>query len=223
MEIMFDTANLADIKALTPIYPISGITSNPTILKAEGRVDFYEHMREIRRLIGIDRSLHIQVVADTADGIVDEAHRLLNNIDDQVYIKIPLNEAGLAAITRLKVEKINITATAIYSKAQGILAVAAGVDYIAPYFNRMESLDIDIKDTISMLSRFIKRHNSNCKILAASFKNVAQMSAAFEAGAHACTIQPNLLQRAIDASGIQDAIDTFADDWFTNFGTRSLP
>ena len=38
MDILFDTANLDDIKRLTPIYPVTGVTTNPTILKAEGRV-----------------------------------------------------------------------------------------------------------------------------------------------------------------------------------------
>lgn len=223
MEIMFDTANLADITALAPIYPISGITSNPTILKAEGKVDFYAHMREIRRIIGPERSLHVQVIAPDADGIVAEAHRMLANIDESVYVKIPLTEPGLAAIRRLKDEGIRVTATAIYSKVQGILAIAAGADYIAPYFNRMESLDIDIRDTLAMLAQFIRRHDSDCKILAASFKNVAQMSAAFESGAHACTIQPTLLRAAISTSAVQDAVKAFEDDWTATYGIPGLP
>ena len=48
MEILFDTANLADIEAMTPIYPVSGVTTNPTIIRAEGRIDFYPHFRRIR-------------------------------------------------------------------------------------------------------------------------------------------------------------------------------
>ena len=58
MDILFDTANLDDIERLTPIYPVTGVTTNPTILKAEGRVDFYEHFRRIREIIGPDRTLH---------------------------------------------------------------------------------------------------------------------------------------------------------------------
>lgn len=223
MEIMFDTANLADIAELSSIYPISGVTSNPTILKAEGKIDFYAHLREIRRIIGPERSLHVQVVATDTDGIVGEAHRILENIDELVYVKIPLHEQGLAAIRRLKTESVRVTATAIYSKTQGILAVAAGADYIAPYFNRMESLDIDVKDTLAMLANFIHRDNSDCKIVAASFKNMAQICDAFESGAHACTIQPGLLRAALGGSAIHDAVQTFADDWTSTFGTPGLP
>ncbi|MEN0072083.1 MAG: fructose-6-phosphate aldolase, partial [Propionicimonas sp.] len=190
MEILFDTANLADIEEMTPIYPVSGVTTNPTIIKAEGPIDFYPHFRRIREVIGPDRTLHIQVLAQTADGIVADAQRLRAMVDADVYVKIPTTEQGIRAMRLLREQGIGVTATAIYSKTQGILAIAAGANYIAPYFNRMESLDIDTVATIKSLAKFIDRHGAECKIMAASFKNVAQVSAAFEAGAQAVTLPP---------------------------------
>ena len=133
MDILFDTANLDDIKRLTPIYPVTGVTTNPTILKAEGRVDFYAHFRRIREIIGPDRTLHVQVLAKDTRGMIDDAHKLLDRIDDRVYPKIPTTEAGIAAMRHLKAEGVKVTATAIYSKTQGFLAIATGVDYLAPY------------------------------------------------------------------------------------------
>lgn len=223
MEILFDTANLADIREMTPIYPMSGVTTNPSIIKAEGRIDFYPHLREIRQIIGPERSLHVQVLALDAHGIVEEARRLLDQVDDQVFIKIPTTEAGVQAMRLLKDEGVNVTATAIYSKTQGVLAIAAGADYVAPYFNRMESLDIDTVATIKSLSKFIDRHGADCKIMAASFKNVAQVSAAFEAGAQAVTLNPRLLRAALTSPDVTQAVATFTDDWYEVFGTRALP
>ena len=40
MELMLDTANLERIRSLEPVLPFVGVTSNPSILKSEGRVDF---------------------------------------------------------------------------------------------------------------------------------------------------------------------------------------
>ncbi|GEM_PF-5187727 len=37
MELLFDTANIEEIKKFSQYYPITGITSNPSILKAEGK------------------------------------------------------------------------------------------------------------------------------------------------------------------------------------------
>ena len=57
------------------------------------------------------------------------------NVDDAVYIKIPTTEEGLKAMRALKAEGVHVTATAIYSKIQGFMAIACGADFIAPYYN----------------------------------------------------------------------------------------
>ena len=61
MKYLLDTANLAEIKRFYDIFPIAGVTSNPSIVKREGNIDFFNHMKEIRSIIGIDKPLHIQV------------------------------------------------------------------------------------------------------------------------------------------------------------------
>ena len=223
MEILFDTANLAAIEEMTPFYPVSGVTTNPSILKAEGRLDFYDHFHRIREIIGAGRTLHIQVLAQDAHGIVADAHRLIEKVDANVFAKVPTTEQGIKAMRILKDEGIGVTATAIYSKTQGMLAIAAGANYVAPYFNRMESLDIDTSATIKSLAKFISRHEADCKIMAASFKNVAQVSAAFEAGADAVTLHPSLLRAALASPDIVSAVAAFADDWFDTYGTTHLP
>lgn len=40
MEFMLDTVNLAEIKKWAQILPLAGVTSNPTIIKREGELDF---------------------------------------------------------------------------------------------------------------------------------------------------------------------------------------
>ena len=140
-----------------------------------------------------------------------------------MYAKIPTTEQGIKAIRLLKNEGIGVTATAIYSKTQGMLAIAAGADYIAPYFNRMESLDIDTSATIKSLAKFIDRHGASTKIMAASFKNVAQVSAAFEAGAQAVTLHPSLLRAALSTPDVNQAVAAFSQDWYDTFGTDTLP
>ncbi len=45
MELLFDTGNLEEIKEYMEYYPITGVTSNPSILKAEGKIEFFKHLR----------------------------------------------------------------------------------------------------------------------------------------------------------------------------------
>ena len=176
MEFLFDSANLEAIQTYSACFPITGVTSNPSILKAEGKIDLFEHMRKIRQIIGPDKTLHMQVIAEDCEGMLKEAHAILKNVDDAVYIKIPTTEEGLKAMRALKAEGVHVTATAIYSKIQGFMAIACGADFIAPYYNRMENLDIDSCDTIAAFRQMIDEDDSNTKILAASFKNIAQVT-----------------------------------------------
>ena len=49
MKYLLDTANLDAIRYYTDIFPIAGVTSNPSIVKKEGKIDFFAHMNEIPR------------------------------------------------------------------------------------------------------------------------------------------------------------------------------
>ena len=77
-------------------------------------------MRAIRDIIGKDRSLHIQVISKDCQSMVKEAHRILEEIDRQVYIKVPVSYEGIKAIKMLKEENIHVTATAVYDLMQGL-------------------------------------------------------------------------------------------------------
>jgi fructose-6-phosphate aldolase len=218
MEFMIDTANLEEIENYNNLIPLSGVTSNPTIVKKEGKIDFYQHMRQIRKIIGDQISLHIQVVATDYEGIIKDAKAIIENIDKEVYIKIPVNEAGIQAIKTLKNEGYHVTATAVYTKFQAYLAIAAKADYIAPYYNRMENLNIDPNDLVKEVSKEIARTNSNSKILGASFKNVNQVNSALENGAHAATMSVDIIKTALTMPSIQKAVNDFNKDWESIYG-----
>ena len=140
MEFILDTVDLEEIKDGVDHMPIVGVTSNPSIVKKTSPEDFFGHMRKVREIIGKERSLHVQVISLDAETIVKEAHRILEEIDDQVYIKVPVSYEGLKAIKILKSEGVNVTATAVYDLMQAYFALAAGANYIAPYVNRIGNL-----------------------------------------------------------------------------------
>ena len=89
MEFIIDTVNLEDIKEAVEYMPIVGVTSNPSIVKKTSPKDFFQHMKEVRKSLE-RRSLHIQVISKECDEIIKEAHRIIEEIDDQVYIKVPV-------------------------------------------------------------------------------------------------------------------------------------
>lgn len=213
MKYLLDTVNIDRIEQMVEYLPIDGVTSNPSIIKNEGVQDFFEHMREIRSIIGMDRTLHIQVTAQDVDGMLRDADKILEKVDAKVYIKVPTTMNGLKVMKHLKGANINVTGTAIYTLTQCLLAVKSGVDYLAPYYNRMEGLNINPEEVICQCRQMIDQSGARTKILAASFKNISQVNKAFIAGAQSVTLDPSLIEAALSMPDITKAVNDFEADW----------
>ena len=222
MKLIVDTANIEKIKEYLTYLPVDGVTTNPSILKKEENIDLVEHMKEIRSLIGPDKSLHIQTIASDYEGMVKDARRIVELIDKDVYIKIPVSKAGLAAIKTLKSEGFNITATAIYSEIQALLATELGADYLAPYVNRMSNLNTDPYEVINNVAYNIANTNSDTRILAASFKNVDQVLKAVQAGSTHVTVGADVVDLFLANANIDKAVTDFGNDWNSVHGNFEI-
>ena len=221
MKYLLDTANLTEIRELSEYLPIAGVTSNPTIVKAEGAVPFFAHMREIRSIIG-QHPLHIQVTAQDYAGMMRDAEAIFRHVDENVYVKVPVDFAGVKVIKALKRQGANVTATAVYGMDQAFIALEAGADCIAPYYNRMEALGVDAANVIGNIAGIINPYGYESEILAASFKQPVQIDRAILAGAHSVTAAPNVLREIFAKKIVSDAVRTFADDWAGLYGGKTL-
>ena len=133
MRLIIDSANIEKIQEYVKYLPVEGVTTNPSILKKEGKIDFAQHIKQIREIIGTDKSMHVQTIASDYEGILKDAETIQRLIGEDTYIKIPANKDGLAAIKTLKAQGVKITATAIYNEIQAILATELNADFLAPY------------------------------------------------------------------------------------------
>lgn len=222
MKYLLDTANLNEIHELCEYLPIAGVTSNPSIVKKEGKISFFSHMREIRSIIGNVRPLHIQVTATDYDGMMRDVEAVFRHVDEKVYIKVPVDYAGVKVIKALKRQGVNVTATAVYGMDQAFIALEAGADCIAPYFNRMEALGIDAASVVGNIAGIINHYGYETEILAASFKQPVQIDRAILAGAHSVTVGPDVLRELFSKKIVKDAVQAFADDWAGLYGGKTL-
>lgn len=224
MEYMLDTVCLNSIEKYMNVVPIKGITSTPSIIKREGKIDFIPHMKRTLEIIGDDRTLHMQVVAKELEGMIDDAKRIWNQIGEEVYVKIPASKAGLNALSILKKEHANcrITTSAVYTKLQAFLALESGADYVAVYTNRSENIGIDPFDIISSATEYTKRNALNGKIMASSIKNAMQITEAIESGADAVTFSPEILEDFFDLAATKQAIEHFTSDWENLYQTKNI-
>jgi len=222
MKYLIDSANLDEIRALSEYLPIAGVTSNPSIVKKEGSVPFFAHMREIRSIIGNLRPLHIQVTATDYDGMMRDAEAVFRHVDEKVFIKVPVDFEGVKVIKALRRQGANVTATAVYGMDQAFMALEAGADCIAPYYNRMEALGVDAASAIGNIAGIIAHYGYETEILAASFKQPAQIDRAILAGAHSVTVAPDVLRGIFAKQVVADAVQAFSDDWTGLYGGKTL-
>ncbi len=220
MEIILDTANLKDIRRYNDIYDITGVTSNPTILARE-KAEFFPLLLEIRSIIG-DKQLHVQVTGSSCEEMLKEAETLTDRLGKDTYIKVPTNEEGIKTIKVLKSRGYKVTATAIYMPQQAMLAASVGADYVAPYFNRMNNMNVDSKKAIADMAWLFEHNNIRTKIVAASFKNTQQIMDSLMAGAQAVTVSPELYTQMVENPMIDSAIAGFAADWEATYGDKRI-
>ena len=137
MRLYIDSADIKQIERINEYYPISGVTTNPTILVKETK-HYLQALQDIRNLIGNEKELFIQVIANDAAEIVKEAEYLKARVPGETLIKIPVTEEGIKAIKELTIQNIPTLATTIYTPFQALIAAKAGAKYVAPYVNRIE-------------------------------------------------------------------------------------
>ncbi len=212
-DIMLDTANLDAIKKGIKYFNISGLTTNPTILKQSETNDFIKTVIDIIAIIGKERSLHLQVVSPTTEGMIKEAEFFKAQFDCNLYIKVPVTKEGLAAIKELKQRGFKITATGILTAMQIVMAASCGADYAAPYVNRIETIGSKADEVISEASQMLLDLELDTKILGASFKNPNQIKMALLSGAPAITASYEVIDASIYHPYTDWSIDQFAKDF----------
>lgn len=217
MLYILDTANLEAIKRAYDLYPMSGVTTNPSIIAKENR-SFLEILKDIRKIIGNESMLHVQVLGTTAELMVKEAEYISKEIGGNLYIKVPVIPEGIKAMKILKSKGIKITATAVLTPQQALMAAVAGADFVAPYVNRIDNISGNGVSVAAEIVELFKIHNIDTKVLAASFKNVQQVHAVSLAGAQSVTVNPEIFDKLLEHPITDWSVDQFVKDWESVYG-----
>lgn len=195
LRLFIDSAAPADWRAWLPSGLLFGITTNPTLLKRVGlRCERASLQRLTETALGLGaQELHLQAWGGDAAALYDCGSSLAALAPSQVVVKLPITREGCAAAARLIAAGHRITFTACYDASQMLIASALGADYAAPYLGRIGDAGRDGHAEVVQMQRTLDGLSSRTRLLAASLRQVGDVSRLAAAGVTSFTLSPMLL------------------------------
>jgi transaldolase len=190
MKLFLDSAIIKEIDKRLYTGVISGITTNPTLIKKSGREpdDVYADLIED---LGIT-DLSIEVNGTTAEDLLQNGIKYGKYWTHEATIKLPCTVEGIKACKILSDMNIRTNMTLVFSVEQAILCSIAGATYVSPFIGRLDDNGEDGIGLIRDIATVFSRNRSDTKILAASIRDPLTVGLAFNAGAEICTVPPEV-------------------------------
>ena len=212
MKIFLDTAEVDEIAKAHETGLLNGVTTNPTLIKKSGR-DPVEVIKEISNSFTRLESISAEVVADTAEEMVDQA-QAFNSLWN-VTIKVPCTVEGLKACTALAMNNYKVNVTLVFSVAQAILAEKAGAAFVSPFVGRWMDNGIDGIELIKNIREVYTGNGqfTTTQILSASLRDVRQVEQCALAGTDVVTIPSKVFWGMYKNVLTDKGLEQFQKDW----------
>ncbi|AHX11655.1 fructose-6-phosphate aldolase [Neorickettsia helminthoeca str. Oregon] len=203
-----DSAELKEIELALEWGIVSGVTTNPTLIRKSGR----EHKDVIKEICNIVKGpVSAEVISLTSKEMIDEGLRL-SEIAQNVVIKLPCTRDGIKAASLLKAHGCKLNITLCFSAAQAILAASVGADYISPFIGRLDDIG---HQGVLLIEEIAQLYESkyDTKILAASIRSVEHVLSSFKLGAHVVTAPMKILDQMFDHPLTHKGLEIFIRDY----------
>jgi len=211
MKFFIDTAEIEEIKYLSKLGLVDGVTTNPSLIYKSGK-DFKTVIKEISDLV--DGPISAEVTSTVSNEMIDQGIEL-SKIAKNIVVKVPLTADGLKACKELSLQNIKVNVTLCFSSSQALLAGKLGAAYISPFIGRLDDIGTSglnlIKEIVSIYNNYKK--NITTQVLAASIRSPLQVSQVAMVGAHVATIPPKIITQMIKHPLTDTGLDAFMSDW----------
>ena len=185
MKIFLDCSDAELIANAFETGLIDGVTTNPSLMKKQDKIQ-KKLSREISEIFPWNASISAEVVGDTAEEMLDMAEEYID-IGPNITIKVPCTVEGLKTVRDLTHDDVTVNVTLIFSSAQAILAAKAGATFVSPFVGRVFDQSFDGTKLIEEIADVYATHQVKTQVLAASVREVHQVSSAFRVGSDICT------------------------------------
>lgn len=200
VKLFADSASIADILRLNRESHISGITTNPTLMKAAGVTDYLAFARQALAEV-TTKPISLEVFADEFSEMERQA-RLLADLGENVYVKIPatnsLGESATKLISILGKAGVKLNVTAITSVPQFVRVFEALDPSVPSVLSVFAGRIADTgRDPVPVMQacRAYMGEKSQTELLWASTRELYNLFQAELAGADIITVTPDILKK----------------------------
>jgi transaldolase len=200
VEIFADSADRASLLALHAKPYISGLTTNPTLMRRAGVADYRAFARDILSLI-TTKPVCFEVLADEF-GEMERQALEISSWADNVYVKVPVTNtrrASSAALLRRLADrgvKLNVTALMTLAQLREILPALnpATPSYVSVFAGRIADTGIDPLPLMAQAVQMLQV-NPSARLVWASSREPLNIFQANAIGCHVITVTADILAK----------------------------
>lgn len=193
MQLFIDSANPQEVKKMTDLGIIDGVTTNPTLATKAG-IAYKDAVSQILKMVEDDVSL--EVLSTDTHGMVHEAQELVK-LADNVVVKLPTTEEGLKALQILKSAGVRINMTLVFSPNQALLVAKLGAYIVSPFAGRLDDIGESAIETMQEIRKIYDNYSFETKILFASVRSPLHVKQAALIGCDIATCPYDVLEKLV--------------------------
>ncbi len=215
IKIFSDGAKLEDFKKFANLPYIKGFTTNPSLMRQAGLVDYEKFIKEALVLIN-GKPISFEVISDDFKEMKRQAIKL-SNFGKNIYVKIPImNTQGISATPLIqdliqRGVKVNITAVMTLKQIEELSRSLnpETPSIVSIFAGRIADTGVDPVNVVRQARKILK-DLKNTELLWASPRELLNIFQAEEAGCHIITILSDILKKIhlIDYDLHQFSLDT---------------
>ena len=210
MKIFLDTANIEHIRHGVKLGIVTGVTTNPSIVSREGKVDYRGLVQEICSVV--PGPVSTEVLSQDAQGMVAEAREIAKWAKN-IVVKIPASLEGVEATSVLASENIKVNFTLCFTLNQALLGTAAGAAFVSPFVGRLDDIGEDGMSVVADIVEYLDYYQLPTQVIAASIRHPQHCLVAAKVGAHIATVPYGVVLQMVRHPLTTIGIERFKDDW----------
>jgi transaldolase len=210
MKLFLDTANIEHIRHGVRLGVVTGVTTNPSIVSREGKVDYRKLVQEICSIV--PGPVSTEVLGQDIQTMLAEAREIAKWAEN-IVIKIPASLEGVEATSVLARENIKVNFTLCFTLNQALMAAEAGATFISPFVGRLDDIGEDGMKVVGDIVEYLDYYKLPAEVIAASIRHPQHCLIAAKIGAHIATVPYEVLIQMIRHPLTDIGIERFKNDW----------